>query len=257
MTITNAKRFKWSLIMIALMSWVILFNSQANAVEFAELEAGVTQASDAYGHAHPCPESGVWPEGCVPQTGGDSGNSGGNVCPESGVWPPGCTPSTGGNSTPPSGGNNGNVCPESGVWPPGCTPSTGGDPTPPSGGNSGGGAGQPCPTTGVWPPGCIPPGGGSPSGDTQQETQQQNTPPPPSTGVSDQQLIGLLDQAVNDLNVYWDVEMGNFNMNYRQPRRVTRYEGDPDSPPNAFYIPTLHYIAMDMRLLREVSYRYG
>lgn len=151
------------------------------------------------GAGEPCPSSGAWPPGCVPNGGGSQPNppappssGSGEPCPATGKWPPGCVPNGGGGTAPPpsSGGGDDCVIPDSGPWPP-CATGGGGStsPTPPASG----GGGQPCPPSGAWPPGCVPP-------------TSSEAPGPPSsnpTFTTKQQLSQHIFQNYGEIAGHW------------------------------------------------------
>lgn len=92
---------------------VIEFDVVINATYRWEIGSGAGTATSQPAQGNACPESGVWPPGCVP--GGQQPSTPSspsqpaqdNACPESGVWPPGCVPggsTTGGNGNAPASG---------------------------------------------------------------------------------------------------------------------------------------------------------
>lgn len=166
------------------------------------------------------------------QSGGSNSGSDDCVIPESGPWPP-CA--TDGNDN----GNDGDDCviPESGPWPPCATDGgNGGD----SGGNTGGGD---CviPESGPWPP-CATDGG---------------APTAPSEPVTEAELEASIDAAIVELSTYWQAEFDRMNVRYRDPSIVETYRSDPNSPPNAFYIPALDAIFIDLNLLDEITVEFS
>ncbi len=173
---------------------------------------------------------------------GNSGNSSDDcVIPDSGPWPPCATD-----------GNNGGsaddcVIPDSGPWPP-CA--TGGS----SGGNTGGSA-EECviPKSGPWPP-CATGGDGNAPAPAPQPVPDDSPTPPAfdQAGVE-----ARIDQAVEILQTFWQAELKQRGVNYRPPGIVQTYRGHPDDPPNAFYIPAMDAIFIDLRLLEEVTVDFG
>ena len=172
------------------------------------------------------------------------------IIPPSGPWPP-CA--TGGN-------NNGDDCviPPSGPWPP-CA--TGGD----GGGNQpapGNGQGQPCPPSGVWPPGCVPNGGGgngSSGGSGDCVIPESGPWPPCATNGSGNSggIEGRLNTGLQQLDAYWHGELTWRGITPPVLQRFELYEGDPDDPPNAFYVPDQDAIFIDIRLLEFYVNEYG
>lgn len=179
------------------------------------------------------PESGPWPpcatNGSSRTTAPTTNTNDTCVIPQSGPWPP-CATNGGGNTTP-TGGNSGEcIIPQSGPWPPCATDGSNGSPAQPG----------ECviPQSGRWPP-CATNGG------------------PPGATISAHEINLRIDLALEQLQVYWQFELRNLGRNYRPPSRVTTYAGDPNDTPNAFYIPAMDAVFVDVHLLREVTDNFG
>lgn len=181
----------------------------------------------------------------------------GEPCPESGVWPPGCIPrGSNGHS-----GGAGQPCPTSGVWPAGCVPNGGG-----SSGNSG--AGQPCPTSGVWTAGCIPNGGGTTIGgdldgdfvfggdDACPNTPETYNSVRDEDGCPDD-LQSYMESHTDTLNQYWSAEFNRLGRIYREPISIRYFYGTPDEAPNAFYMPIFNSMWIDLRLIEQARDEFG
>ena len=192
------------------------------------------------------PESGPWPP-CATNGGGDHSGGSADECviPDSGPWPP-CATNGGGNSPAPAPGGGSDECviPDSGPWPPCATNGGGNAPAPAPA--PGGGDDCVIPDSGPWPP-CA--NGGNAG----------NTPAPPVTNqpVPAAQVAARIDLALEQLQVYWQAELKAKGVNYRPPGTVQTYEGHPDDPPNAFYIPAFDSVFIDLRLLRELTADFG
>ncbi len=135
------------------------------------------------------------------------------------------------NSSGNNGGNSGDcVIPESGPWPPCAT----------NGGNSDGNSDE-CviPESGPWPP-CATGGGG-------------NTPP----AFDEAAVEARIDQAIETLQVFWEAEFQKRGVSYHAPSIVETYRGHPNDAPNAFYIPAMDAIFIDLRLLESVTADFG
>lgn len=75
--------------------------------------------------------------------------------------------------------------------------------------------------------------------------------------MSSAEIEARIDLGLEQLQAYWQTELRNLGQNYRPPNRVVTYVGDPEDPPNAFFIPAMDAVFIDMRLLREVTNQYG
>ncbi|MGB1252139.1 MAG: neutral zinc metallopeptidase [Candidatus Promineifilaceae bacterium] len=184
------------------------------------------------------PDSGPWPP-CATDGNSSPGNSNDCVIPDSGPWPP-CA--TDGNNAPPTTGNSdGCVIPSSGPWPPCATQNGGGGAAPaPAPAPSSDGE---CviPSSGPWPPCATQNSGGA----------------APAPRVSIQEIRARIDLGLEQLQTFWQVELREQGVNYRPPSRVVTYVGDPNDQPNAFYIPAMDAVFIDLRLLQEVSDQFG
>lgn len=187
------------------------------------------------------PESGPWPP-CA--TGGNDQPETNDDCviPPSGPWPP-CATGGGGGSAPSPTPAPGEPCPESGKWPPGCVPG-GGDssPTPaPAPGND-----DACviPDSGPWPPCATGGSGAAPA-------------PAPAPSISFDDLAARVYDTQQYLENYWIGEFKQWGISYQPPSLVQVYVGDEGDPPNAFYVPSMNAIFIDLRLLSEIADEWG
>ena len=140
------------------------------------------------------------------------------VIPERGPWPPCAT------GLEEEASTNDCVIPDSGPWPP-CA--TGVVAPPPH---------EECviPESGVWPP-CAS--------------------EKPST--TDDYIAWRVNQAVEQLNGFWQPELGWRDAPETEPAHFEMYWGSPGDIPNAYYVPDLSAIFVDVRLLREVVDDFG
>lgn len=236
----------------SMMKWVFSLAAFCLLLTFAVNNTGYVAAQDDVCN-QPGYFDGPWDEQkqedyerCQGQTnnGGDSDDC---VIPPSGPWPP-CA--TGGDN---GGGNNGGgsaddcVIPPSGPWPPCAT--GGGDN---GGGTNNGGNADDCviPPSGPWPPCASGDGGNQPAPAPQPQPQ-------PEPVFNEEAVEARIDQAVEILQDYWQSELRQRGVNYRPPGIVQTYRGHPDDPPNAFYIPAMDAIFIDLRLLEEVTADFG
>lgn len=175
------------------------------------------------------PDSGPWPPCATGGTTPPAGSGDECVIPDSGPWPP-CA--TGGGSTPaPAPGGSGDcVIPDSGPWPPCATGGGGGAPAPAPGGSGD------CviPDSGPWPP-CATAGGGGAQGG----------------------LDARINAGLQQLETYWAGELTWRGITPPELQGFTIYEGDPDDPPNAFYVLAEDAIYVDQRLLDLYVAEFG
>ena len=239
--------FRWALAALALCLMVVFAVNSTGQVAAHAAHGGDVCSEPGYFDGPWDEEKARQYEECQQQGQGNSGDD--CVIPESGPWPPCATGGNGGNS-----GNNGNsgddcVIPESGPWPPCATGGNGGG----SSGGDSGNSGDDCviPESGPWPP-CATDGSGNGGG-----TAPAPAPEPVQPVFDEAAVEARIDVAIEELQTYWQEELKKQGVNYRPPGIVETYRGDPNDPPNAFYIPAMDAIFIDLRLLEEITADYG
>ena len=168
------------------------------------------------------PESGPWPP-CATGTNAPTAPTDDQcIIPELGPWPA-CA----------IGGDKPTVTdpeceiPQSGPWPPCATSGDTPDPATP----------EPCPLSGPWPPNCVP-------------VEQGDV-------TNEDELRVRIELALDQLAAYWQPELADQGVEYRDPSTVEIFVGEEDEAASAFYSPSADAVFIDLRLLDELAADYG